>query len=83
MAACVKKVRAAKSGDVVSDLVALRDAMCACKTKACAEELQPKFDQWRDMYMSNFNTLSADVRRQALDAAKAQKRCYESATSGQ
>jgi hypothetical protein len=84
MAACVQKVSGggATSGDVVSDLAALRDAMCACKTKACAEKLQPKFDQWRDKYMANFNALPADVRRQALDVATAQKQCYESATSG-
>jgi hypothetical protein len=85
MAACVKKVPGggAPSSDVVSDLVALRDAMCACKTKACAEELQPKFDQWRDKYRSNFNALPVDVRRQALEVANAQKQCYDKATSGQ
>jgi hypothetical protein len=73
----------APSSDVVSDLAALRDAMCACTTKACAEELQPKFDQWRDKYKANFNALPGDVRRQALEVANAQKKCYERATSGQ
>jgi hypothetical protein len=85
MAVCVKKVSdgAAPSSDVVSDLAALRDAMCACKTKSCAEELQPKFDQWRDKYKSNFNALPVEVRRQALEVANAQKQCYETAIRGQ
>jgi hypothetical protein len=85
MAACVKKVSdgVGPSSDVVSDLVALRDAMCACKTKACAEELQPKFDRWRDKYKSGFDALPVDVRREALAVAKAQQQCYQSALRGE
>jgi hypothetical protein len=64
-------------GEIVADMVALRDAVCACKNLACASSLQPKFDQWRDKYMPTFNSLPADVRRQALEATTAQKKCYD------
>ncbi len=81
--ACVKKASGrgppapSAGSDAVSDLIPLRDAMCACTTKACAKALEPKFDAWREKYMKTFNELPAEVREQALAVAKAQKQCFD------
>ncbi len=65
---------------MTQELGNLRDKMCECRNKACANDVAEGLQDWAKQYKPRFDSRPADVRKQALSILEATNKCYDKAS---
>ena len=69
-----------KVGQALSEMEGWKDKMCACKDKACADDVEKNFRDWRKEMKSNFSkeeakAVPAEQQKKLVDLTMAMDEC--------